>query len=98
MQFDEFIQLMETQTRCPESLSPQLQALWYAKKGDWDKAHRIVQDAGDLDSAWVHAYLHREEGDLSNARYWYKRSGRSQCQESLDREWEQIVKYLLGEV
>lgn len=63
MQLNEFAQ----QEKCPTSLPPALQALWYAKKGDWDKAHEIVQDANDTDSAWVHAYLHRQEGDLIDA-------------------------------
>ncbi len=64
MTLDELTQLIEQQERCPESLPPALQALWYDKKGNWNKAHQIVQNASDTDSAWVHAYLHRKEGDL----------------------------------
>jgi hypothetical protein len=91
MTFDEFQQLQQ----CPSQLSPVLQALWYDKNGHWDTAHEIVQDAGDQDSAWVHAYLHRKEGDLSNARYWYRRSGRSESHGALSQEWELLAKNLL---
>ena len=95
MTLDEFTQLMEKQERCPESLPRVLQALWYDKKGNWDKAHQIVQNANDVDSAWVHAYLHRQEGDINNARYWYRRSGQPEFIGSLDQEWEQITLALL---
>lgn len=97
MTLDEFIHLIE-QERCPESLPKALQAMWYDKKGDWEKAHQIVQNASDTDSAWIHAYLHRKEGDLFNARYWYRRTGRSEFKEDLNQEWEQIVKDLLRKI
>ena len=95
---DEFTQLMEKQEKCPDDLPPSLQALWYDKKGDWDKAHQIVQNASDPDSAWVHAYLHRKEGDLSNATYWYSRSGQPEFKEALNQEWEQIARDLLRKI
>ncbi|GAA6614961.1 hypothetical protein [Scytonema sp. NUACC26] len=95
---EQFKQLLEQEQKCPESLPKPLQALWYDKKGDWNIAHEIVQDASDADSAWVHAYLHRKEGDLKNARYWYRRSDRSESKESLAQEWEQIASYLLMKV
>lgn len=98
MILDELTQLMETQEKCPDSLPRALQALWYDKKGDWDTSHEIVQDASDADSAWVHAYLHRKEGDLSNARYWYRRSGKPEFQADLNQEWEQIVRDLLKQI
>ncbi len=94
----EFKQLIETQQKCPQSLSKALQALWYDYQGDWNTAHEIVQNAGDADSAWVHAYLHRKEGDLSNAGYWYRRSGKAECHVGLDQEWEQIASDLLNKV
>lgn len=94
---EEFIQLMESE-RCPSSLPELLQALWYGKKGDWNTAHEIVQNASDAESAWVHAYLHRQEGDLSNARYWYRRAGKPEFKAGLDEEWEQIVSALLMKV
>ena len=95
MTLDDFTQLMTKQEECPSGLPPALQALWYDKKGNWDKAHQIVQDSSDLDSAWVHAYLHRKEGDLSNAGYWYRRSRKPEFTAQLNQEWEQIVKDLL---
>lgn len=96
MTLDEFTQLMGKQEKCPSSLPAALQALWFDKKGDWDKAHQIVQDASDVNSALVHAYLHRKEGDLSNARYWYKHSGKPEFIGKLDCEWEQITSNLLA--
>lgn len=56
--------------------SDHLKALWYDLHGDWDTAHRIVQNLYDAHAEWIHAYLHRKEGDLGNAKYWYRRSGR----------------------
>lgn len=93
MTLNELTQIIEQQS--PKSLSGALQALWYANQGEWDKAHEIVQNASDADSAWVHAYLHRQEGDLSNARYWYRRSGKPEAKVSLQQEWEQIARELL---
>lgn len=92
MNFAEFTRL----DRCPFQLPKPLQALWHDKQGNWDTAHEIVQNASDADSAWVHAYLHREEGDPSNARYWYRRSGQPEFSGSLAREWEEIVRNLLA--
>jgi hypothetical protein len=76
-------------------LPPALAALWWAAKGDWNKAHEIVMDEGGRDAAWVHAYLHRVEGDLGNARYWYRQAGRSPATGALDAEWEAIVRALI---
>ena len=95
MTLEEFRQLIEKQESYPESLPKALQALWYDKQGDWGKAHQIVQDANDTDSGWVHAYLHRKEGDMSNAGYWYRRTRQSEFQGELSQEWEQIAKNLL---
>ena len=78
-----------------KTLSPPLAALWWAAKGDWDKAHGIVQDEGDANSAWVHAYLHRVEGDLGNAGYWYRRAGQPVANDALEAEWGRIVAALL---
>ena len=91
MTLNEFIQL----EKCPSELPSALQALWYDKKGDWEKSHEIVQNAKDTDSAWVHAYLHRKEGDLSNARYWYRRGAKPEFKADLNQEWEQMVSDLL---
>ena len=74
-----------------------LAALWWAAKGDWDRAHKIVQDESDAKSAWVHAYLHRVEGDLGNAGYWYRRAGRPAADDAVEAEWERIASTLLGD-
>ena len=79
----------------PDQLSPALQGLWWAAKGDWNKAHVLVQDDPSRDAAWVHAYLHRVEGDLANAGYWYGKAGRPAASDPLDVEWEAIVATLL---
>ena len=76
-------------------LPPPLAALWWAAKGDWNKAHELVMDEGTKDAAWVHTYLHRVEGDLGNARYWYRQAGRSPATGALDAEWEEIVRTLI---
>jgi hypothetical protein len=81
----------------PGGLAPVVQALWHEAKGDWDQAHRLAQAQDDADGAWVHAYLHRVEGDLANAGYWYRRAGRPASEMSLSDEWATIVKALLGE-
>ena len=80
----------------PDSaLSPPLAALWWARKGDWDQAHRIVQDETGADAAWVHAYLHRVEGDLGNAGYWYRQARKPVANGALDAEWTAMVATLL---
>ena len=81
----------------PEAgLAPPLAALWWAAKGNWDAAHKIVQDESDANSAWVHAYLHRVEGDLSNAGYRYRQAGQPVAKDSLESEWERIASALEG--
>lgn len=73
-----------------------LQALWREANGDWDAAHELTNKAPGPDGAWVHAYLHRVEGDLPNADYWYGRAQRSRPSCSTDEEWDEIVTELLG--
>ncbi len=77
------------------TLAPPLAALWWAAKGDWDQAHKIVQDEPTREAAWVHAYLHRVEGDLSNAGYWYRQAGQPTAKDSLQTEWERIASALV---
>jgi hypothetical protein len=77
-------------------LDAPLAALWWAARGQWDEAHKIVQDEETADAAWVHAYLHRVEGDLGNAGYWYRRARKPVAQDALETEWERIVSALLG--
>ncbi len=81
--------------RPPADLAPALAALWWAAQGDWDRAHRLVMDEAGGECAWVHAYLHRHEGDLPNARYWYRRAGRPVATGPLDAEWDAIAGALL---
>jgi hypothetical protein len=83
-------------TQPASDLAPPLTALWWAAKGSWDKAHKLVQDEDTADAAWVHAYLHRVEGDLGNADYWYRRAGKPAAKDSLEVEWERIVSALLA--
>ncbi|MBX0333035.1 hypothetical protein K3G39_07280 [Pontibacter sp. HSC-14F20] len=79
----------------PPEASVYLQALWYDAKGDWDKAHVLIQDLPDKTAAWIHAYLHRKEGDTWNADYWYSRGGRKRPATTLVEEWESIATALL---
>jgi hypothetical protein len=81
--------------RPPAGLDPALCALWHAAKGDWNQAHELAQSRDDQAGAWVHAYLHRVEGDESNAGYWYRRAGKPHCRDALPEEWEQIARALL---
>lgn len=79
----------------PAEATVYLQALWYDGKGNWDKSHELIQDLADQDAAWIHAYLHRKEGDTWNADYWYRKAGRKRPFVSLDEEWEQISAELI---
>ena len=77
-------------------LSGALLALWWDAKGEWDKAHEVAQDVGGRDGAWVHAYLHRKEGNVGNAAYWYGQAGRPVERGDLRDEWRGMVAELLG--
>ncbi len=94
MQFEEFQQTLQKEKPDP-SLSDPLKALWYDGNGQWERAHDLIQDAMSGDEAWVHAYLHRKEGDIGNADYWYRRAGKSRPDSNLEEEWEFIVQSLL---
>jgi hypothetical protein len=80
----------------PTQLSPALVALWHDARGDWEAAHDAAQDVDDESGAWVHAYLHRKEGDEANAGYWYQRAGRPVAHGPLKAEWTAIVEALLA--
>ncbi|HKJ70864.1 MAG TPA: hypothetical protein VKA55_03855 [Gammaproteobacteria bacterium] len=80
----------------PAGLSRPLQALWWAGRGDWGRAHGLAQAAPGPEAAWVHAHLHREEGDLGNANFWYSRAGRPMSGDSLEQEWRAIAAELLA--
>ena len=80
----------------PAGLPALLQALWWDAKGDWDRAHEIAQGIESRDAAWIHAYLHRKEGDPSNAGYWYSQAGRPTTKIEVEAEWLEIVDHLLS--
>ena len=94
MTLDEFRATLMS-SEAPADLAAPLRALWEDARGRWDAAHRIAQDVEDETGSWVHAYLHRKEGDLSNAAYWYRRARQPIANDDLDREWERIVTALL---
>lgn len=96
MNLDEFRKSLSTNAP-PPGLSKPLQALWCEANGDWARAHKIVQSQKSKAAAAVHAYLHRKEGDLSNADYWYERAGRERPHDPLDKEWEALATALLNE-
>jgi hypothetical protein len=80
----------------PDNIDPLLAALWHERKGDWESAHNIAQDIHTRDGSWIHAYLHRVEGDQGNASYWYHRAGQPVPQVSTTKEWENLVTEFLG--
>ncbi len=94
MSVDEFRQSASAEP--PEGLSDALLALWHDARGDWTAAHESAQSGESDDGAWVHAYLHRKEGDSGNAGYWYRRAGRPVHTGGLDAEWSQIAGELLA--
>ena len=81
----------------PAGLSLALTGLWWDAKGDWHRAHEAAQQDEGKEGSWVHAYLHRKEGDQTNAAYWYGRAGKPVFQGSLESEWQQIAATLLRE-
>ena len=80
----------------PKELSPSLRALWHDARGNWDAAHEVAQSIDDEEGAWVHAYLHRKEGDAANAAYWYRRARKPVPTDPLDNEWDYIASTLLA--
>jgi hypothetical protein len=96
MTADEFRQSAVADATPPPGLAPPLRALWWDARGDWNAAHEAAQEGEDADSAWVHALLHRREGDLANADYWYRRAGRRRPDVTLGQEWAEIATALLN--
>ena len=94
MQLEDFIQSIKEESPSA-GLSEPLQAMWHARKGDWETAHNIAQSIGTELGSWIHAYLHRVEGDLSNADYWYKRAGKLPHSGSTEAEADDIVNSIL---
>lgn len=83
------------QSDAPEALSPAQRAMWEDAKGNWNTAHALAQEIEDETGSWIHAYLHRKEGDLGNAGYWYRRAKKPTAHDTLDEEWARIVSALL---
>jgi hypothetical protein len=96
MTFDEFIGSIGNRARPPASLTEPLASLWWDKKGDWGTAHAIAQQISTVQGSAVHAYLHREEGVLWNADYWYRQAGRVRPNISLSEEWQRLVNEILA--
>lgn len=94
MTFQEFKTTLSS-SKPSEDLPDLLKAMWYEGKNNWEAAHNIAQDISSKDGSWIHAYLHRKEGDQGNAAYWYHRAGKPIPRVSLQEEWEQIVTELL---
>ena len=95
---EKFIKHIAEEDNPGEDWSGLVKSLWWVKKGNWEKAHNIAQDIATNDGCWIHAYLHRVEGDLGNAEYWYRRAGKPvKTRESLDMEWTEICEELLEE-
>ena len=90
MDLEEFIQSSKEESP-PEGLSEPQQAMWHARIGDWETAHNIAQSISTELGSWIHAYLHRVEGDLSNAGYWYRRANRLPHSGSIVAEADEIV-------
>ena len=95
MQYDDFIKLTK-ESKPSDKLSGIHLAIWYAVKDNWDMAHKIIQDINTETASWIHAYLHRVEGDIDNAKYWYNRSRKEPCTESLKSELDNIIQFLFS--
>ena len=95
MQLSQFVSSLDA-PQPPPAFAPLLVALWWDAKGNWEKAHSVAQDVDTVDGAWVHAYLHRREGDAGNAGYWYRLARRAVPLGSLDRERDAIVAELFA--
>jgi len=87
---------LKSSSELPKNISPLLQAMWHDSKGNWEASHNLAQDIHTREGSWVHAYLHRKEGDTSNAMYWYRQAGKTMPSVSLEKEWEEITNALLA--
>ncbi len=94
MEFDDFMKSIADNAP-PAALDVCLTALWFEAKGDWQKAHTLIDSIADKNAYWVHAYLHRKEGDTWNADYWYTKAGKTRPGAALDEEWKMIARHLL---
>ncbi|PWT95097.1 MAG: hypothetical protein C5B52_18595 [Bacteroidetes bacterium] len=96
MEYKDFIDSLKN-SESPKNMSIYLQALWEDGKKNWDRAHELIQDVEDENASWIHAYLHRKEGDAGNALYWYNRARKKMPNISLDEEWKFLVENFLKE-
>ena len=94
MTFDEYLRSIDNIHPSPK-LSETLRSLWWDKKGNWNKAHSIAQEIPTVQGSAVHAYLHREEGVIWNADYWYSRAGRERPKIPIEEEWKALVEEML---
>lgn len=94
MTFEQFKNSIEN-SMPPTGISQYLESLWYDGKGNWEKSHQVIQDIEGSEAAWIHAYLHRKEGDIWNADYWYNRAGRKRPTIPLEKEWDELVRTFL---
>ena len=95
MTLDEFLASVAEGDQPPASLPEALQALWWAEKGEWEKAHVAAQEIPTKVGSWIHANLHRQEGDLGNARYWYSRAQKAESKATVKIERREIIRSLL---
>ena len=96
MTFDAFVEHVGANSSPAEETSPALSALWYAEKGNWEKAHQIAQDIDNADGSWIHANLHREEGDQGNAEYWYRRANQPVPSTTFVEERHDLIRHFLA--
>ncbi len=96
MDLEAFVQSVASHDQPPVEFTETQKSLWWDKKGDWNRAHAIAQAIPSVQGSAVHAYLHREEGVLWNADYWYRRAGRKRPDISLDEEWRRLVEEMLA--
>jgi hypothetical protein len=94
MTLNDFVESLKREVP-PEGLAAPVAALWWDAKGDWAQAHRMVDELESKDGMAVHAYIHRKEGSLANADYWYARAGRGFYRTELDEEWRALIIGLL---
>ena len=94
MTVDDFRQSLAA-TQPPAGLTPALEGLRWDARGDWTRAHEFAQKDEGIEGSWIHAYLHRKEGDTGNADYWYSRAGKKRSPDSLEKEWEELVGALV---
>jgi hypothetical protein len=97
LSFEDFV-LSLNDDQAPRQLNPLLKALWLDAKGGWDDAHRMVQERSDINANWIHAYLHRKEGDQFNASYWYRRCNKPMPEYDLRKEWEEITRSIIKQI